>query len=381
MHPAIKKLSWASTLACMSIWYGNACAASYVNLYGIVDTGIEYVSHASAAGSLFRIPNLTGEVPSRWGIRGSEDLGGNLSAVFTLESGFNPNNGTLGQGGRLFGRQAFVGLETRYGLITFGRQYNMTTWALTDANLLGPGIYSISSLDPYLAVARSDNAIAYKGTYRGLTLGATYSFGRDSAGTGNTPAQGTCVGPVAGHTPRCTQWTAMLKYDSEHFGVAGAYDVQHGGPDAAVSFFNGVPPTPLTGDTDKDVHTTINSYASWGELRVGGGWIGRYVTTEAGAPEGRYNLFFANAAYRVTPSLLIDGQLIRMINPKQDTRATMAVVRATYSLSKRTAVYLQSGYLINSAKASYTVSVGGGGTTPPPGANQLGAMAGIRSTF
>lgn len=360
---------------------GYAHAADYVNLYGIIDTGIEYVSHASGNSGLVRMPNLTGEVPSRWGIRGNEELGAGFSTVFTLESGFNSNNGSLGQGGRLFGRQAFVGLQTPYGLLSFGRQYNMTTWALADANVLGPNIYSISSVDPYLAVARSDNAIAYKGTFRGLTFGATYSFGRDSAGTGNTPAQGTCVGSAAGHMSRCSQWTTMLKYDSANYGLAAAYDVQHGGPNAAVSFFNGVPPTPLAGDMDKDVHATINGYAIWGSLKIGGGWIGRYVTTEAPSAEVRYNMFFANASYQITPAFMLDGQLVRMLNSQQDTRAIMAIVRGTYSLSKRTAVYLQSGYLANSAKASYTVSVGGGGTTPPQGANQLGVMAGVRTAF
>ncbi|VVE15027.1 porin [Pandoraea aquatica] len=363
------------------LWSCGAHATSYMNLYGVFDTGIEYVSHASTSGGLFRVPSLTGEVPSRWGMRGVEDLGGNLSAVFTLESGFNPNNGTLGQGGRLFGRQAFVGLQSDYGLVSFGRQYNMTTWALADANVLGPNIYSISSLDPYLAVARSDNTVAYKGTFRGLTVGATYSFGRDAGGTGNTPGQGTCFGSIPGHTSTCSQWTAMLKYDAAHFGLAFAYDVQHGGPGAAVSYFDGTPSTPLTGEMDKDVHTTVNGYATWGALKIGGGWIGRYVTTEGGAPEGRYDMFFANASYTFTPAFQVDGQLVRIVNTHQNTRATLAVLRGTYSLSKRTAVYLQSGYLINSAHASYTVSVGGGGTTPPQGATQLGVMAGMKTSF
>jgi predicted porin len=360
---------------------GSAQAADSVSLYGIIDSGIEYVSHASGNSGLIRMPSLTGELPSRWGIQGSESLGAGVSAVFTLESGFNSNNGTLGQGGRLFGRQAFVGLKTPYGLLSFGRQYNMTTWALADANVLGPNIYSISSVDPYLAVARSDNAVAYKGTFHGLTFGATYSFGRDSAGTGNTPAQGTCVGSAAGHISQCSQWTTMLKYDGANYGLAAAYDVQHGGPGAAVSFFDGMPPTPLTGNVDRDVHTTINGYAIWGSLKLGGGWIGRSVTTEGTAPEGRYNMFFANASYQFTPVCLVDGQIVRIVNTQQDSRATMAIVRGTYFLSKRTAVYLQSSYLTNSAKASYTVSVGGGGTTPPAGASQLGIMAGVRTSF
>jgi predicted porin len=58
-----------------------------------------------------RVPSLTGSLPSRLGFRGTEDLGNGLAAVFTLESGYNQDVGTLGQGGRLFGRQAWVGLR------------------------------------------------------------------------------------------------------------------------------------------------------------------------------------------------------------------------------------------------------------------------------
>jgi predicted porin len=42
---------------------------------------------------------------SRWGVFGTEDLGGGLKAVFRLESGFDVNNGSMSQGSRLFGRQ------------------------------------------------------------------------------------------------------------------------------------------------------------------------------------------------------------------------------------------------------------------------------------
>ncbi len=66
--------------------------------------------------------NLQG---SRWGLRGTEDLGGGLKAIFVLENGFNVFNGTLGQGGDELGRQAYVGLPTtQFGTVTLGRQYD-----------------------------------------------------------------------------------------------------------------------------------------------------------------------------------------------------------------------------------------------------------------
>ncbi len=63
-------------------------AQGSVTLYGILDTGVEYVSHANSAGKgVVRMPAITGELPSRWGLRGSEDLGGGYKAVFPSRRG------------------------------------------------------------------------------------------------------------------------------------------------------------------------------------------------------------------------------------------------------------------------------------------------------
>lgn len=258
-------------------------AQSSVTLYGIIDTGVEYVSHANAAGDgVFRMPAITGSLPSRWGLRGVEDLGGGLKALFTLENGFNVRGGDIGQGGRLFGRQAWVGLSSNYGNLTFGRQYTMTYIALLENEIMGPAIYSLGSLDAYVPSARSDNSIVYKGTFSGLTVGLTYSFGRDSAGTGNSPGQGTCAGPVAGDFQQCKQWSAMLKYDTSHFGAVVSYDQQRGGTNAAANFFDGVATTTIPSSGDRDTRIQANAYVNYFGAKVSGGWLGRWV--EPGNP-------------------------------------------------------------------------------------------------
>lgn len=95
---------------------GVAQAETSVTLYGIIDTGLGYnkisgAQNEAANGSRFGMINGV-QNGSRWGLRGSEDLGDGLRAVFQLESGFNSGNGTSAQGGRLFGRQATVGLAS-----------------------------------------------------------------------------------------------------------------------------------------------------------------------------------------------------------------------------------------------------------------------------
>ena len=100
-----------------------AHAQSSVTLYGLIDAGITYTNNQQGHSNW---KATSGSVNgSRWGLRGSEDLGGGLKAIFTLENGFSIMNGTNGQGGREFGRQAFVGLSSdQFGAVTLGRQYD-----------------------------------------------------------------------------------------------------------------------------------------------------------------------------------------------------------------------------------------------------------------
>lgn len=97
---------------------GVAQAETSVTLYGIIDTGLGYnkISGGTDAqnGSKFGMINGV-QNGSRWGLRGSEDLGDGLRAVFQLESGFDSGNGKSAQGGRLFGRQATIGLASDSG--------------------------------------------------------------------------------------------------------------------------------------------------------------------------------------------------------------------------------------------------------------------------
>src|SRR5258708_11459203 len=105
---------------------GAAHAQSSVTLYGFVDAGLVYVNNQFGHSN---IESITGQTSgSRWGLRGSEDLGGGLKAIFTLENGFDSSNGKLLQGGREFSRQAFIGLSSdKLGTFTMGRQRDAMT--------------------------------------------------------------------------------------------------------------------------------------------------------------------------------------------------------------------------------------------------------------
>jgi hypothetical protein len=112
------------------------------------------------------MPSLGGGMfPSRLGFRGSEDLGGGLKAIFTLETGVYVDTGTSGQGNRLFGRQAWVGLAGNWGQLTLGRNYNMLYNSMPEVEIIGPTQYGLGSLDAGIPNGRTDNSVAYKGTF------------------------------------------------------------------------------------------------------------------------------------------------------------------------------------------------------------------------
>jgi predicted porin len=122
---------------------GTAHAQSSVTVYGVVDA---YVQALDGASRTVRVGS-SGLQGSRLGFRGAEDLGDGLKAMFVLESGINVDDGTVGQGGVFWGRQAYLGLQGRYGQLTLGRQYSSIWPATTDFS-----IFSNSSTGPSTAV-------------------------------------------------------------------------------------------------------------------------------------------------------------------------------------------------------------------------------------
>ncbi|MCL9850860.1 porin [Ralstonia solanacearum P673] len=357
----------------LSLWLAVPAFASAqsVTLYGVVDTGVEYVNRIGTAGSsVVRMPNLSGTVPSRWGLRGTEDLGGGTKTLFALESGFATDTGTSNQGGRLFGRQAWVGLSNdSWGQLSLGRQYTMLFWATLDTDLLGPNAYGFSSLDSYLPNARADNAIAYKGKFGGLTVGATYSFGRDTVNAGPSPSGTNCAGENPADSLACREWSAMLMYETGRWGVSAAYDSLRGGPGA----FAG-----LTSSSLKDDRLALGGYALFDNARIGLGWIGR---RNGALVTPRSDLFYAGAAYDVTTALTVAGEVFHLRYHNSANKAWLGAVRASYALSKRSSVYATVGYLANGGSLALSVSGAATGASPAAGGSQLGAMAGIKHVF
>jgi predicted porin len=366
MKPAVAGAIVAALGACA---LPNASAQSNVAIYGILDSGLVYTTHANAAGdAVLKVPGLTGSVPSRIGIRGTEDLGGGLQAVFVLENGVSADTGTAGQGGRLFGRQAYVGLKSAYGTLMLGRQVNMTFLAAVQSDVLGPNLFSMSSIDLYIPNARSDNAVGYLGTFHDVTVGATYSVGRD-ASTAGGPAGTGCAGEVAGNSKACRQVTALLGYDNRVLGVTASYDIMYGNTGAAAG---------LATSDSHDRRMTLNGYAMAGRLRLGAGLMARKKVAATRDYDVETKLWYIGASYPLAPLLRLDGQVARHDVKDSGNDSTLSVLRLTYSLSKRTAVYGSVGHMRNGGTAAIALDAGG---TVGVGRDQSGLSAGVRHAF
>jgi predicted porin len=343
-----------------------AGAQTNVQIYGIVDSGIAYVTNVDAAGhSMTKMPSLTSSFPSRVGFRGTEDLGNGLQAFFVLENGLAMDTGTQQQGGRLFGRQANVGLKGSWGSITLGRQLNMTYISQLKSDVLGPHLFAIGSIDPYLPNARSDNAIGYMGNFSGFVVGATWSFGRDASAAGG-PAATNCAGEVPGNAKACRQYTTLLGYETKAWGLNTSYDRMYGNTGAAGG---------LTSSANTDTRITVNGYVMVGATKIGGGVIDRDTRAATGRTES--DLYYLGVSHPIGLTT-IDAQVARRDTKNSSSDVNMLVGRVTYNFSKRTAVYGAIGRMANKGASAVALDAGG---TVGAGLGQNGVMTGLRHTF
>jgi predicted porin len=361
---------------------GTAWAQSSVTLYGVLDTNIEYVNKMSptapgtpgfpgAAASKIDM-NTGGLSGSRWGLRGDEDLGGGNKALFVLESGFGVNDGRLQQGGRLFGRQAFVGLDTRFGKFTFGRQYTTLFEALDN---FSPTAYS-TQYEPIIFMTglnfRSDNTAKYTGTFGPVTALAHWSFGNGVFGAGQVPGQ----------FKRDSGYGAAVAYAGGPFGATIAYDQAN-------------PSMTPFGDTGYGSAKKLAVAASYtvGPAKLIGGYRWEKATYSNDATFIRDDMWWAGVNYQATQALgltlayyydkLKTLQLSKAGAPSSPANPWQVSFIADYNFSKRTDVYLTTAYARN-AGLNFDTSAIGFANGYFPGAGQtsmVGAAVGIRHKF
>ncbi|RZI44326.1 porin [Herbaspirillum sp. HC18] len=201
--------------AVLSAFAGAAAAQTNVSIYGIADAGITRFDNGSTTTTRVDSGIQSG---SRIGFKGSEDLGGGLSAIFTLENGFNIDDGTLGQGGRLFGRQAFVGLAgNSWGAVKFGRQYNPIRSTVEAIDPFALGLAGNASNVFNVYGDRTDNTINYSTpNLSGFNGQFAYSLGEVAGSSSLGRSLGLSVGYTAGPV------NVILAYHDQNLVAAGA---------------------------------------------------------------------------------------------------------------------------------------------------------------
>ena len=162
----------------------------------------------------------------------------------------------------------------------------------------------------------------------------------------------------------------LAKYDDANWGMSAAVDELRGGPGA----FAG-----LTSSAMTDLMLHRRRLGPLRRVQAGAGLIDR--RNEASVATPRSKLWYLGAAYNVTPAFVVDGELFKLIFSNSPTRATLWALRGTYSLSKRTAVYANVGYIDNAGTTALSVSNAAAGGAPGPGGTQTGFGMGIRHSF
>ena len=175
---------------------GAAQAQSAVSLYALIDLNVtRYKAGGKAGGDTQTVMNdgtVNGLNGSRWGVRGTEDLGGGLKAGVVLEGGVLADTGSLAQGGRGFGRQAFVSLSsTNLGELRLGRQYILEDSVMGLSNPFGnalvnnpgTGVNNMGKALPlWLNAPRADNVFQWQSPrWGGFSVAGQWAPGEGTA--------------------------------------------------------------------------------------------------------------------------------------------------------------------------------------------------------
>jgi predicted porin len=363
----------------------NANAQSSVTLYGSLDVALAYFNNTGHA-SVFQMQS--GDLQSTfWGLRGTEDLGGGLKALFDLESGVDITSGRSQNGGRLFGRQSYVGLQSdKLGTVTLGRQYDPTIDLVQPitGDVYGPAFATPGDADNNDGTVWVNNAIKYASpTYAGFQYALMYALG------------GVPGSASSGHT-----YAAAALYTNGGLSLATGYffaknDGPAGAGTADLTQNNSV--TPLFDSVAMVGSRQIVQVAAQyvvgnltGNVRYSNAQYKPYMNFGAFNRTQTFNIAGASLGYQLTPAELLSlGYVYARTTGGSSATYNNVAASSAYSLSKTTILYATAAYshasgTTFSADGTTLVSAGGsiGDVTSSSGTpNQVGVMLGMVHKF
>jgi len=379
-------------IASLPLCSGAAFSQSSVTLYGVADVNVEYVNHLGVVPTAFNqfnrgpshdVARMTsgGLAGSRWGLRGVEDLGSGLKSIFVLESGFNLETGTSQQSGRLFGRQALVGLQSSYGQVSFGRQYTSMFEMLANYS---PTAYA-TQYEPIILQSgpnfREDNTIKYSGQFGPVKAIAHWSFGVGVALPATvgiaTPIGGN--GEVPGQFRRDSAYGAAVAYEAGPIGLTIGYDQWNPTIDTS------------SGTVRKAV---VGASYAYSPARIMGGYRWGRNTNAADVMFQRDDFYWIGAIYQVSPAVGLTleynyDNVKSLYGNTQVANPWQIAFVANYAFSKRTDVYVttafarNAGLMLESLATVYanSLSLGNSYALGNGQSTMIGAAVGLRHKF
>ena len=186
-----------AAVAVLGAFAGSAIAAE-VTLYGVVDMGLNYTHVDMDQANVDDVDSFqmkSGQQSgSRWGLKGTEDLGNGLTVGFVLENGFDADDGTEDKSDVMFDRESMLFLEGGFGKLAFGRigSFNQGQGSFSKIGMLTPfgtsfGDYAAQAGNIFASSTRYANSIVYETpSFAGFQVTAMYSMGNtDGKGTEN----------------------------------------------------------------------------------------------------------------------------------------------------------------------------------------------------
>ncbi|MES2160940.1 MAG: porin [Pseudomonadota bacterium] len=313
-----------------------AQAQSSVTVYGVADAGL-VLERGGAAGNLQNISSGVGS-GSRIGFKGKEDLGGGMSAGFVLENGFTIDTGAAGQGGLLFGRQAYVCLSGKAGAVSMGRQYMPYYKALRDvADPFVTG-FAGNAQNVFFPSTRVDNSVEYiTPRYNGFSADVMYGFGETAGDSAKNRSIGGSAsydnGPLSLVLAHHQRDNALATAHTRYTMLAGRYRVDGVTGHAAYSRNQD-----LLGVTSRDALLGVSVAAGAGKF------LASYIDHRDDS-----------AAHQ---------------------RSRQAAIGYLYPLSVRTDLYTAYGRILNRNGANFHV-----GTATDTGTGTAGFNLGVRHVF
>ena len=378
-------------VAMLGTFAATAHAQSSVTLYGLLDTGFVYTNNSQGHHDY---QMLSGETQNTvFGLKGNEDLGGGLQAIFKLEQGFLLNNGAQAFAGDGFGSQSWVGLQSdKYGTVTLGRQFDVMN------DLVGPLTAEFNTWGGSLAAHPFENdnlaadsvvinnSIKYASpTISGFTFESMYSFSNKSEFADNR-SYGFAASYAAGPLSFAAGY---LQFNNAGDGTGAA-----GTSDTSANFVAARQRIWSLGGNYTFGAATVGLVYSHTQLDDLGGVFsfgtGTYLgenDSSAGSLSGslRMDNYEVNAKYALTPALTLSGSYTYTHGAYNGSSPgwNTAMLQSDYMLSKRTDFYVEGVYQgVHGAPADSVLSHAMINTLSPSSTDtQVAVTVGIRHQF